>query len=76
MNTSQPHDTVTLRVNDQRHTLAAGLTLMQLLDQLGLGAAQGMAVAINDAVLPRAAWLSHRLTDGDDVLVIQATQGG
>ena len=69
-------DTVTLRVNDQFHTLAAGATLLQLLDQLGLGTTQGMAVAINNAVLPRAVWPTHHLAEGDDVLVIQATQGG
>jgi sulfur carrier protein len=69
-------DTLRLQVNDQPHAVSAGTTLGQLLDQLGMGAGQGMAVAINNSVVPRAAWLKHRLTEGDDVLVIQATQGG
>lgn len=68
--------TITVSVNDKPHTLAASTTLTQLLDQLGLGAGPGVAVAVNAAVVPRAAWLTHRLADGNQVLLIQATQGG
>jgi thiamine biosynthesis protein ThiS len=35
-----------------------------------------VAVAVNDAVVPRSGWLTRPLADGDQVLVIQATQGG
>jgi sulfur carrier protein len=67
---------INLTVNDKPLALADGTTLSQLLDELGLSASQGVAVAINDAVVPRSAWLTRRLADGDQVLVIQATQGG
>lgn len=67
---------VKVRVNDKSHQVADTTTLTQLLAELGLNASQGVAVAINDAVVPRSAWLTHRLADGDQVLVIQATQGG
>lgn len=67
---------VTLRVNDKPHTVAHTTTLSQLLAELGVSAAKGVAVAINDAVVPRSSWLTHRLAEGDQVLVIQATQGG
>lgn len=67
---------VTVRVNDKSHTVADRTTLTQLLAELGLSAANGVAVAINDAVVPRSGWEQHRLVDGDQVLVIQATQGG
>ena len=63
-------------VNDKSLTLADDATLGQLLKQIGVSADQGVAVAINDAVVPRSSWLTHRLADGDQVLVIQATQGG
>jgi sulfur carrier protein len=67
---------ITVRVNDKPHRAAAGTTLTQLLVELGLSAAQGVAIAINDAVVPRSSWEEHRLAEGDHVLVIQATQGG
>lgn len=67
---------VTVRVNDNSLALADRTTLTQLLAELGLGAVQGVAVAVNDAVVPRSGWEQHRLVDGDQVLVIQATQGG
>lgn len=67
---------ITVRVNDKSLAVADTTTLTQLLDELGLSASKGVAVAINDAVVPRSGWLTHRLADGDHVLVIQATQGG
>lgn len=67
---------VTVRVNDRPHTVAHATTLDQLLDKLGWTAGHGMAVAVNDAVVPRATWPTRRMADGDQVLVIQATQGG
>lgn len=67
---------VTVRVNDKSLALADRTTLTQLLAELGLGAVQGVAVAINEAVVPRSGWDERRFADGDQVLVIQATQGG
>jgi sulfur carrier protein len=67
---------MTVRVNDKSLAVADSTMLSQLLDELGLTARNGVAVAVNDAVVPRSAWLNRRLADGDQVLVIQATQGG
>jgi sulfur carrier protein len=63
-------------VNDKSLAVADATTLTQLLDELGLSASKSVAVAINSTVVPRSGWLTHRLADGDHVLVIQATQGG
>ena len=68
--------TVSVRVNDESRTLAAGTTLADLVRELGLAERKGVAVAVNNAVVPRAAWAAHALADGDRVLVIRATQGG
>lgn len=65
-----------VNINDKAREVADTTTLAQLLDELGLNASKGIAVAINDAVVSRALWPMHRLTQGDQVLVIQATQGG
>ena len=63
-------------VNDQPRALAAGTALVDLLRELGLAERKGVAIAINDEVVPRSAWNNRPLADGERILVIQATQGG
>jgi len=65
-----------LRVNDKTHVVADHATLQDLLAELGHTAKRGVAVALNDHVVTRSSWLTQTLSDGDRVLVIQATQGG
>lgn len=65
-----------IRVNDQLRHVAPGATLLDLLQELALAERKGVAVAINDTVVPRATWPGHALAESDRVLVIQATQGG
>lgn len=74
MTTAVP--TMTICVNDEPRPIANAASLTQLLGELGLTERRGVAVAVNDAVVPRSNWLTHALTEGDRVLVIQATQGG
>ena len=65
-----------IRVNDQPRSVSNDTALAELASALGLGERKGVAIAINDEVVPRAAWAGRRLVEGDCVLVIQATQGG
>ena len=37
---------------------------------------KGIAVAVNETVVPKAQWDSYELQPSDKVLVIKATQGG
>jgi sulfur carrier protein len=67
---------MTIHVNDQPRAIASDATLTDLLRELGFAERKGIAVAINDEVIPRATWMSRVLTATDHVLVIQATQGG
>lgn len=71
-----PAATLTVIVNDQPHEFNPGATLHDLLESLDLGNRRDVAVAINDEVVPRAAWPARPLANADRVLVIQATQGG
>jgi thiamine biosynthesis protein ThiS len=36
----------------------------------------GIAVAVNDSIVPDSQWLSFALHDGDKILVVAAAQGG
>jgi sulfur carrier protein len=67
---------MTIHVNDQPRALAAGTQLADLLRELGLAERKGVAIAINDEVVPRSTWPTRALADGERILVIQATQGG
>ena len=67
---------MTIRVNDQPRSVAGLATLQDLLRELALAERKGIAIAINDSVVPRRDWPSRLLAEADRVLVIQATQGG
>jgi sulfur carrier protein len=70
------NETVTISVNGESETLAVA-TVAALLDEKDIGAyARGVAVALNGAVVPRAAWRDTRLSPGDAVEIVRARQGG
>jgi len=51
-------------------------TLGQAISHSGIGDFKGLAVAVNDAVVPRANWESFLLNENDTITIIRATQGG
>jgi sulfur carrier protein len=63
-------------VNDEAHPLQGTESLGGLLRRLGHSQLRGVAAAVNGTVVPKSAWESRALADGDKVLVIRATQGG
>ena len=66
---------VTIRVNGEDRTTSAA-TLLELIEELDLANAAGVAVAVNEAVVPRSVWRDHALHRGDRVEVVGAVQGG
>ena len=66
----------TIRVNGKDESAAAS-TIAALLEAREIGAnARGIAVALNGAVLPRAAWRQTNLSPGDRVEIVRVLQGG
>lgn len=63
-------------VNNSPQQSADYQTLAQLLVHLALAEQRGVAVAVNDAVVPRTEWAAHALREHDRVTIIRATQGG
>ena len=51
-------------------------TVADLMQILGVERARGVAVAVNHKVIPRSRWHEVKLSDGDGVEIIRATQGG
>ena len=65
-----------IRINGEDEPLVAA-TLAALLDEKAVDVAQrGIAVALNGAVVPRAAWSQTSLKPGDNVEIVRARQGG
>ncbi len=64
-------------VNGQRENIARDTILAEMLRRLGvLENAPGVAVAVNDTVVPRSGWTTRRMQEGDVVEIIRAVQGG
>ncbi|MFL6117276.1 MAG: sulfur carrier protein ThiS [Catenulispora sp.] len=69
-----------LYVNGEAAQTDADSTVADLVASL-VGAARdgqrgGIAVAVNEAVVPRAAWDATKLAPGDRVEILTAVQGG
>ena len=63
-------------INNIAQEAAENQVLIDLLSALGLARPRGLAVAVNDEVVPRAVWPAHQLREHDRVTIIRATQGG
>lgn len=63
-------------VNNSAHEATDNQLLAELLTVLGQAQTRGLAVAVNDAVVPRAEWASQTVQPHDRILLIRATQGG
>lgn len=68
-------DMITVNINDQLYSFTPSVTITHILEQLNI-ASLGIAVAVNNEVATRTSWATRKLSEGDKVLVIQATQGG
>lgn len=63
-------------LNHQKREIISPSSIRQLLDDL-LGEKQkGIAVAVNDSVVPKSSWGSRMIQPNDSILIIKATQGG
>ena len=68
---------MTLTVNGESREVAPAETVAGIVAGLaGSGEARGVAVAVNGDVVPRSAWVTTVLRDGDAVEVLTAVQGG
>lgn len=69
-------ETVAICANGETRRVPFPATVERLLGEMGLGGRRGIAVAVGDQVVPRGKWSDWQLDGSEQVLVIQATQGG
>ena len=66
-----------IRINGEARKVRPNLNIHDLLIALELNPTQaGIAVAVNQEVIPRTAWQATELCENSDVEVIRAVQGG
>ena len=66
-----------LKINNQTKQFTTdSLTVQALLDLEIPEKHNGIAVAINNTIIPKSNWNSHPIKETDDILIISATQGG
>jgi sulfur carrier protein len=66
-----------IKINGEKRTLEEVGTLEDVMRHLGVSPdTGGVAVALNDTVVPRTQWKSTRIQPGDAIEVIHAVQGG
>ena len=63
-----------LRVNDKE--VETGASNISLFSQEQNLPATGIAIAVNNRMVPRTEWDSYALSEGDNILIIKAVCGG
>lgn len=67
---------IEITLNGAHTTVAAPLTIATLVEDVAKGSTLGLAVALNEAVVPRAQWPSRHIAAGDVIEIVRATRGG
>ena len=62
-------------VNQEEKSINDSLSLLKLLEDMGVKPV-GLAIAVNQSVIPKDSWDSFSLKENDDVMLVRATQGG
>jgi thiamine biosynthesis protein ThiS len=65
-----------IRINGEEREMEGNVTLAGLLEQFGLTPERGIAVAVNEAVVPRGELRTYRPREGDTIEIIRAVAGG
>ena len=64
-----------IKVNNKEMELPEASTLQQVAETLALPA-RGVAMAVNNRMVPRAEWLTRIICENDSLVVIKAACGG
>ena len=64
-----------LLINSEQKDFS-GKNISELVHSLQMASTNGIALAVNEKVVPRTEWDKFQLNDSDKILIIKATQGG
>ena len=63
-------------INNKEKVVDADVTLQNTLENNNIFDFRGIAIAVNDIVIPKREWSNHPIRENDRILIIRATQGG
>jgi sulfur carrier protein len=64
-----------LFVNSEQKDFS-GKNICELVNSLNITNIKGLALAVNEKVIPKFEWENFQLKENDKVVIIKATQGG
>ncbi|QRR00778.1 sulfur carrier protein ThiS [Dyadobacter sandarakinus] len=65
-----------IKLNGQATQIDATCSVGQLISEFYESSGKGIAVAVNQFVVPKSDWPHRRLSPNDHITIITATQGG
>lgn len=65
-----------IKVNKREKIMPDNISVSELIKLLGYSDTSGIALAIDEEVIPKAQWDNTKLIDGENITIIQATCGG
>jgi sulfur carrier protein len=66
---------MTITINAKQKQFS-GKNISELMQSLNIESTLGIALAVNEKVIPKSEWEKFELKDNDKILIIKATQGG
>jgi len=66
---------INIKVNNTPYQFQADSSLGTILNDLEVST-NGIAVAVNQNIITKTDWNTQTLNEGDEILIIKATQGG
>ncbi|MFN8237246.1 MAG: sulfur carrier protein ThiS [Chitinophagales bacterium] len=67
---------MTITINNNQYTFDENTSLAQAIETLQLEETKGIALALNEAIIPRSKWNETVLTNEDKIIIIGAVAGG
>jgi sulfur carrier protein len=65
-----------ITINHKSYDVDDRCSLEYLLNDVLQSGVKGIAIAVNQHIVPKSAWPEHVLQHGDQIIIIKATQGG
>ena len=65
-----------IKVNKREKIMPDNISVSELIKLLSYSDTSGIALAIDEEVIPKAKWDNTKLSDGANITIIQATCGG
>ncbi len=65
-----------IHLNSEPKKVEDSSTLEQIMQQFGFANKKGIAIALNEVVIPQKKWAETILNENDKLLIITAFQGG